>query len=183
MRAFVSMVVIGGAAVLGSYAWGVSAPGVGSALWGGVPDALRPLYTFNMLLAAAGFFPFSVYVLRLLGDSGRAAASDEGRRRRLHLWYALILFPSALWLPLTAWMLSAPSPLVWMLVRVDLALVALGALGVLFEVARGPRLGRAGWVLALVGLAPFCLQTVVLDALVWPHFFALPVSPVAALGG
>jgi hypothetical protein len=183
MRAFVSMVVVGGAAVLGSYAWGVSAPGVGAALWGGVPDGLRPLYTVNMLLAASGFFPFSVYVLRLLGDPGRAAEPSNGLRRRLHLWYALILFPSALWLPLTAWMLSAPSPLVWALVRVDLALVALGALGVLVELARGPRLGRASWLAALVGLLPFCLQTVVLDALVWPYYFAAPAAPVAALGG
>jgi hypothetical protein len=175
-------VVLGGVAVLGSYAWGVSAPGVGAALWGGVPEALRPLYTVNMLLAAAGFFPFSVYVLRLLAEKGRPLRADDGLRRRLHLWYALILFPSALWLPLTAWMLSAPGPLVWALVRLDLALVALGALGVFAEIARGPRLGRLGWLAALVGLLPFCLQTVVLDALVWPHFFFVPAASAGGSG-
>jgi hypothetical protein len=176
MRAFIAMVVVGGSAVLGSYVWGVSAPGVGAALWGGVPEALRPLYTVNMLLAAAGFFPFSVYVLRLLSQKRGPQGTADGMRWRLHLWYALILFPSALWLPLTAWMINAPGPFVWALVRLDLALVALGALGVFAEIARGPRLGQAGWIAALVGLLPFCLQTVVLDALVWPHFFFAPTT-------
>ena len=42
---FITLIVVGGIAVLGSYVWGVGAPGVGAALWGGVPESLRPLYT------------------------------------------------------------------------------------------------------------------------------------------
>jgi hypothetical protein len=171
---FIALIALGGTAVLGSYVWGVSAPGVGAALWGGVPEALRPLYTINMFLAAGGFFPFTLHVMRMM----RAQDASPALRQRLHAWYALILVPSALWVPLTAWMLTAPSAGVWLLVRLDLALVALGALGVFYEVMRGPRLGAAGRRAAIVGLVPFCLQTVVLDALVWPHFF-----DVTTLGG
>ena len=182
MASFIALVVCGGVAVLGSYVWGVQAPGVGSALWGGVPETLRPLYTINMFLAAAGFFPFTFHVLRILGDTRRPAQADDGLRRRLHLWYGLILVASALWLPLTAWMLASPSGLLWAAVRFDLALVAVGALGLLSDVIRGPRFGRLPWLAAVVGLVPFCIQTVVLDALIWPWFFTLPVSSDGGLG-
>ena len=49
--------LVGGSAVLASYAWGFAERGetVGE-LWGGIPESLRPFYTLNMLLAAGGYF-------------------------------------------------------------------------------------------------------------------------------
>ena len=45
---------LGGGAVLWSYVVGLMGDSsVGNALWGGVPETLRPLYTVNMFLAAA----------------------------------------------------------------------------------------------------------------------------------
>jgi hypothetical protein len=172
---FIALNVVGGMAVLGSYVWGVTAPGVGAALWGGVPDALRPLYTTNMFLAAGGYFFFTPVVLRRLA---RSRGSDEGDRfaRRMGIAYALILVASALWVPLTAWMLRAPGVVAWIAVRADLGLVAFGALALyelVFRSMDGPRWER---VAALVGLLPFSLQTVVLDALVWPHYFGASAS-------
>jgi len=166
---FALLNVIGGIAVLASYAWGVTAPGVGAALWGGVPEALRPLYTTNMFLAASGYFLFTGVVLRRLI---RGAAPDFSRR--MLRAYGAILFASALWLPLTAWMLSAPSLAVWALVRIDLFAVALGTLA-LAELVSSPSSGSRGerWI-ALAGLLPFSLQTIVLDAFVWPWFFDGP---------
>ena len=168
-RGFVLLNVVGGSAVLASYVWGVTAPGVGAALWGGVPEALRPLYTVNMFAAATGYFFFTAVVLRRLvrDDDPRFAA-------RMHRCYAAVLIASALWVPLTAVMLQAPSALVWALVRLDLFVVAAGTLG-LFELVlrRGAASARERW-LALLGLLPFALQTVVLDALVWPAFFVGP---------
>jgi hypothetical protein len=79
-----------------------------------------------------------------------------------------VLIPSALWLPLTRLQIAEPSALVWALVRADLAFVALGSLGLLASVwALGPAAPR-GRALAIAGLVPFCVQTVLLDALVWP---------------
>ncbi len=178
---FVALNVIGGSAVLGSYVWGVQAPGVGAALWGGVPDALRPLYTTNMFLAAAGYFCFSAVAARRLHRADASGDVDQFGRRMLCA-YALVLIPSALWVPLTAWMLEVSSNLAWVTVRLDLGLVALGTLALFELVLRpgdGPRFER--W-LALVGLLPFGLQTVVLDALVWPAFF-FAETDVSSLGG
>lgn len=164
---------LGGAAVLASYAWGALArPESMGALWGGVPEAARGLYTVNMFLAAAGYFLFTPYILLRL-DPARTRIAGRFGYRSFALLYALVLLPSALWLPLTVQMLAAPSTALWWAIRVDLGLVGLGSLGLLAALlalgADAPR-GRA---LAVLGLLPFCLQTAVLDGLVWPLFFPL----------
>ena len=81
-------------------------------------------------------------------------------------------FLSALWLPLTFAVMEHPSTLLWWAVRVDLLLVGLGSIG-LFPALFAFRPGKRDlpFALALLGLTFFCLQTVVLDALVWPYFF------------
>lgn len=163
----------GGAAVLLSYWAGLAAEGVGAALWGGVPEALRPLYTVNMLAAAAGFFLFAPYVLfRLDPDTTRIAGRFD--YRLFHLLFALVLIPSALWLPLTREMLQDPSAGLWLAIRVDLALVGVGALGLLAALLTLGGEAPRGRVLAVIGLLPFCLQTAVLDALVWPAYYPAP---------
>lgn len=175
IRRLVVLNVVGGAAVLGSYAWGLLArsESVG-ALWGGVPDALRPLYTTNMLLAAAGYFLFTPYVLLRLPPDATRVAGGFGYRAFAAL-YALVLVPSALWMPLTFLVLEHPSAWLWWIVRLDLALVGLGAVGICAALLalRAPAPAPRGRVLAVVGTLPFVLQTAVLDALVWPAYFAL----------
>lgn len=172
LRTFLLLNVLGGIAVLGSYVHGfVAYPEVVSQMWGGVPDAWRPLYTTNMFLAAAGYFAFTSFVLvRVLRHDARVA--DRFGLGFFSLLYAAILIPSALWMPLTYWMVTSPGDLVWLLVRLDLALVGLGSLGVLaslFQLRPATR-GPFFW-LAVVGALAFCLQTAVLDAVVWPAFF------------
>jgi hypothetical protein len=162
---------VGGLAVLASYAVGLSRPGASEALWGGVPDALRPLYTVSMGLAAAGYFPMTGAVLFGL-DAARTRVAGRLGYGSFLLAYALILAPSALWLPLTLQMVETPSPALWAAIRGVLALVAVGSLGVLAGLvsarpAPPPRL-RA---LALAGALAFCFQTAVLDAVVWPACF------------
>lgn len=164
--------VVGGLAVLGSYAWGLAQPEVAGGLWGGVPGSLRGLYTVNMLLAAAGYFPFTT--LLLFGTSPARFEEDTGFAYAPATLgaYALVLVPSALWLPLTAAMLDAPSTLLWLAIRLDLALVGLGALTLLFFLVRIARQRGGAWSwAAVVGCLPFVLQTAVLDAVVWPVFW------------
>jgi hypothetical protein len=60
--ALIALNAVGGAAVLLSYWVGLSA-GAGEALWGGVPERVRPLYTLNMVAAAAGYFLFTPYIV------------------------------------------------------------------------------------------------------------------------
>jgi hypothetical protein len=168
-RTFVALNVLGGIAVLASYAWGVFLrPESMGALWGGVPEALRPAYQANMLLAALGYFAFTSYVLRLRPAAVRVSLR-LGYTTFLVL-YALVLLPSALWLPLTVSYVAAPGAPLWVAIRAVLVAVGVGSLGLVAALLalRDPPRGRA---LALAGLVPFCVQTALLDAIVWPLYF------------
>lgn len=170
-RSLLWLNVLGGTAVLASYVLGLRSDAlVGGALWGGVPEALRPLYTVNMFLAAAGYFLFTPYVFFRL-DPERTRIAGRFGFGLFHALYALVLLPSALWLPLTAHVIAHPTAVAWAVVRLDLALVAAGSLGLLAAVLALPADAPRGRALAVIGLLPFCLQTVLLDALVWPAFF------------
>lgn len=168
---FVTLNVLGGIAVLGSYVVGIVAhPETRGEVWGGVPDGLRPFYTVSMLLAALGYFPMTGYVLfRLARSPVRVGPFGFGV---LHACYAAILIFSALWMPLTFAMLEEPSAALWAAIRAVLAAVAVGSLGVAAcLVAARPRDRGPFWRLAIAGCILFCNQTVVLDALVWPVFW------------
>jgi quinol-cytochrome oxidoreductase complex cytochrome b subunit len=90
--------------------------------------------------------------------------------------YALILLPSALWLPLTfayldAESVDAQSAPLWWAVQGVLFLVAIGSLGLVAAlVVHPPRRATLWWALAILGAIAFAFQTVVLDALVWPAY-------------
>ncbi len=171
-RSLLWLNVLGGIAVLGSYVHGLASnPLTRGAVWGDVPEALRPFYTINMFLAAAGYFAFSSFVFRRL-DPARTRIAGGFGFKAFHVLYAMILIPSALWLPLTFAMLDAPSPWLWLAIRIDLALVALGALGLMAAIASAqPHSAPGRRRLALLGALFFCLQTALLDALIWPAYF------------
>lgn len=165
------IVVLGGTAVLGSYVHGfVSYPEAVSAMWGGVPAALRPLYTAWMFVAAAGFFAYASYLFFAV-DPDAARVGPFGFGVFLAL-YAVILAGSALWMPLTRVMVESPGPAIWWTIVIDLALVGLGSLGLIAAlVALRPRAAPRWHVLAVVGACAFAFQTAVLDAVIWPLYF------------
>ncbi len=161
---------VGGVCVLSSYLYGFKG-GNAAALWGGVPESWRGFYTASMLAAAVGYFPFTYFFLRCV-DYDRATVLGWSAYGVIAIAYAAILFPSSLWLPLTVRMVQSPSDFLWLLIRVDLFLVALGSLGLVLAAATvEPVTSSAMRVAALIGLAFFCLQTVVLDALIWPAMY------------
>jgi hypothetical protein len=165
--------VAGGILVLGSYAHGlITHPANRDAIWGGVPEAIKPLYTANMLLAAAGYIAFTYFVLFRLHPDNAQLASLSGFKV-FYIIYALILFPSALWMPLTYAALGHPgSSLYYWAVRITLAVVglaSLGLLGVLLSL-HSSESSPTYW-LAVAGSVFFCIQTAVLDGIVWSAFF------------
>jgi hypothetical protein len=167
-RSLIWINVVGGIGVLASYLWGALAqPAAMDALWGGVPPAARGLYTVNMFLAAFGYLVFTPYIVFRL-----CAGAAPGSLGWVRLAYLGILIPSALWLPLTAWMVDSPSVALWWAIHLDLGLVAVGSLALLVLLIRsGPGRRQRGHLAATLGALPFCLQTVVLDAIVWPLYF------------
>lgn len=171
-RALFWIMVVGGAVVLGSYAWGFLAhPEASRALWGGVPASLRPVYTANMLLSAAGFFAFAHLLLLRVKPGVVSVAGRLGFPVFLPI-FAGILLPSAAWMPLTVAMVEAPSNAIWIATRVTLAVVGAAslALAVALLALRPARRDWAFW-LALAGALFFTLQTAVLDAIIWPAYF------------
>jgi hypothetical protein len=165
--------VLGGAAVIGSYAWGLlTHPGTGNLLWGTIPAGAIPFYVASMILAAIGYILFTVHLLFIL-DPAKVQINIRAGFGGFRTLYLLILIPSALWMPLTYTMIAAPSNLIWFGIRLVLMLVGLGGLGMLSALLsiqpRSPRL-----LVAFIGCIFFCIQTVLFDALVWPNFFVLP---------
>ncbi|HPC40022.1 MAG TPA: hypothetical protein PLM53_15760 [Spirochaetota bacterium] len=160
-----------GSAVLISYAHGLFAnPSAGGALWGEVPPWLMPFYTASMLTAAAGYLAFTFYIL-LAVNPGEARIGRHRYRIFLFL-YGVVLVPSALWMPLTFEMIRDPSAGIWIAIRIVLAAVGLGSIGIFTAlVMMRPR--RPSWAfgIAVAGAVAFIVQTALLDALVWTAFF------------
>jgi hypothetical protein len=171
-KAMLSINVVGGVAVLGSYAHGLlSHPGDGTALWGGAPQEVRSLYAAGMLLAALGYFAFTYYLLRRL-DPVEARVGKRFGFGVFNWLYAAILAPSALWMPLTWLMIEQPGAGLWGGIRAVLATVGLAALGLVMALSIvRPKEPKWAHRLALIGSIVFCAHTAVLDALVWPALF------------
>ncbi len=170
-RSLLLLILIGGSGVLGSYVLAFAyQPAIRSGLWGGIPESLQAFYTVNMLLAAVGFFP-TTYLLGVKTPLGRFAVQTGLSFDAMIGAYATILLPSALWLPLTAFYIQNPSTALWYAIRLDLLIVGAGATGLGYMVVRrathGPLLAWG----AVVTFFFFWLQTLVLDALVWPWFY------------
>jgi hypothetical protein len=135
-RALALINLFGGIAVLGSYAYYlISYPARAGDFWGGVPDGLRPVYTVNMFLAAAGYFAFTFFLMYRLRPTN--TGSTRFGLGTFNALYALILIPSALWMPLTFAMLEAPSEGLWWAIRLTLAAVGIGSLGLLAGLVGG----------------------------------------------
>lgn len=171
-RAMLWINLLGGFAVIGSYAHGLlTHPLTRGDAWGDVPAALVPLYTVNMLLAAVGYFLFTHFVFFRL-DPERSRIAGRFGFGAFNVLYVLILIPAALWMPLTFAMLDDPGAGLWIAIRGVLAITGLASMGLFLSIAtvrphEAPRSRRV----ALVGCAAFCLQTAILDALVWPIYF------------
>ena len=169
--------IIGGILVIGSYLQGARAhPGMVGEAWGNVPASIKPIYTISMLTAAAGYFAFSYFIIFRL-DPAEVAAVNSFSYPMFILAYALILFPSAMWMPLTFAMLEKPSRILWWAIRVTLFIVGIGSLGLLalLLILNHDEPTWLFW-LAVAGAILFCIQTAVLDALVWPIYFPVKNS-------
>jgi hypothetical protein len=170
-RLFLVLNLVGGVAVLGSYAHGIMThPSPGAALWGSVPVAIQPLYTVSMFTAAAGYLALAYFLFfHVDPNTAKVGASGYGI---FNLIVATILAPSALWMGLTFAYVASPTPLGWAAVHGVLLLVGLGAIAMIVGLARlRPVTSPLAHRIAIAGAVAFAFQTAVLDALVWPAYF------------
>jgi hypothetical protein len=164
--------VIGGAAVIGSYIFGLNAQSGGAnILWGGVPANIRPIYTVSMILSALGYFAFLYYIFFRLEPAQISIAGVTG----FTLFYVIFIFmliPSAFWMPLTNIYVGNPSPGMWFLIRTVLFVVGLASLALFVALLtlQGRVPGVSHW-LAVVGSGYFAFHTAILDAIIWAALF------------
>jgi len=171
-RKLVGVILVGGTLVPASYLHGLlTHPLTRGDIWGGVPDALRPVYSVSMILAALGFFLFTGFILFRV-NAGQTRVARRFGYEAFTLLYLMILIPSALWMPLTFAMLESPSQGLWWAICADLILVGAGSV-LMFPALLTLNPVERGWpfALAILGLTFFALQTAILDAIVWPAYF------------
>jgi hypothetical protein len=164
--------ILGGAAVIGSYVFGLSGQSGGAnVLWGGVPSSLRPVYTVSMILSALGFFAFIYFILFRLVP-GEVLI---GGRFGFSLFYAIflvILVASAFWMPLTNAYVGNPSTGMWIGIRTVLALVGLGSIALMLALLTlQTKVPGISYWLAVAGSGYFAFHTAILDAIVWAALF------------
>ncbi len=155
---FAIVQVLGGLAVLGSYAWGLGTQADPQRLWGEIPESWWTAYSLCMPPAALGYLVATWQLWR------REVQSDY---RRVIGYYAGFLVASTAWMPL-CFVALAGRPELALLIQVDLAVAALFALGVGVEIWKADLRTRP---VALVAWSFLCWQCVVLDAVIWPRFF------------
>jgi hypothetical protein len=167
--------IMGGIAVLGSYAWGLSTHANASTLlWGEVPVWIRPYYTLGMLMAALGYFGFTYYIFFHL-DPHQTRLFGRFRYSAFSIIFTAILLPSACWMPLTFLAIDKANLYLYWLVRIILVIVALGSISLMAAlVTLSPRKRVKPYYIAVLGSIFFCLQTAILDAVLWGLFFHLP---------
>ena len=164
--------IIGGAAVIGSYVFGIKAQtGGANVLWGGVPENIRPAFGVSMILSALGYFAFIYFVLLRLVPSGVVIGGRFGFGL-FHAIFLAILIPSAFWMPLTNMYVGNPTTLIWIGVRTVLTLVGLGSIALVWALLslQTQASGIFYW-LAVAGSAYFAFHTAILDAIVWAALF------------
>jgi hypothetical protein len=168
-----ALITVCGAAVIGSYVHGLSThPGTAEKLWGNVQGALRITNYITMLLAVAGFLVFTYFIFfRINPEDARIAGMFN--YTIFFLIYALILIPSAFWMPLTYAMLANPNPALWVAVRGVLFLAGIGSLCMLGSLLTiQPHIPDFAYWMAVGGAGAFCVQTAVMDAFIWPACFS-----------
>lgn len=164
--------IIGGAAVVGSYIFGLSSStGGANVLWGGVPENIRPVYGVSMVLAALGYFAFIYFIFFKLVPAEVSIAGRFG----FSLFYAIflvMLIPSAFWMPLTNLYVGNPGTGLWISVRTVLALVGLASIALVWALlSLQTKVPGISYWLAIAGSGYFAFHTAILDAIVWAALF------------
>jgi hypothetical protein len=164
--------IVGGAAVIGSYIFGLNAQAGGAnVLWGGVPANIRSVYAVSMILAALGYFAFLYFIFFKLVPGEVLIAG----RFDFSLFYAIflvILIPSALWMPLTNLYVANPTTGMWIGIRTVLALVGLASIALVWALlSLQTKVPGISYWLAVGGSGYFAFHTAILDAVVWAALF------------
>jgi ABC-type multidrug transport system permease subunit len=90
----------------------------------------------------------------------------------INMLYAGIIIPSAIWIYLTFAMIENPNPLLWITIRLVLFTVGFSSVALLASFFTS-NFDRSSWLYfaSIISLIFFCIQTMLLDALIWPYYY------------
>ena len=164
--------IIGGAAVIGSYVYGLRTyPEGAGTLWGGVPASIRLIYGISMILAALGYFAFIYFILFRLAP-GDVIIADRFGYSLFYAIFLVILIPSIFWMPFTHAYIGSSGSGMWLGIRTVLALVGIASIALVWALlSLGMKLPSVPYWFAVTGSAYFAFHTVILDAIIWPALF------------
>ena len=165
--------IVGGVAVLGSYAWGIAThPETAGDLWGTIPEAVIPLYTGCMPFAAVGYL--TVFAFLLVQPPAQVRMASGPAYGRFLASHAVFLFASTLWMPLCFRALDGPSPDLLSWIQGVLAVAGAAALVHVVWLWRlvDTQWPRLRWA-ALAGALCLMVQCTILDAIIWPRYFSV----------
>jgi len=164
--------IVGGTGVLISYAHGLlTHVELRGDLWGAVPENIQSYYTMSMVLSALGYFFFTAYIILYVPFGGEHIFGTFNFTL-INLLYAGFIIPSVFWISMTFSMMTNPTPLLWIGLRSILFIVGFSSVGLLGAFIFS-KFDKSSWLYyaGIIGLIPFCVQTMFLDALVWPVYF------------
>lgn len=164
--------VLGGAAVIGSYAQGsISHGGNLNILWGNISTSVRPVYFISMILSAVGYFLFSYFILFRLDPATVKVAGKIGFEVFFLIITGMLLF-SALWMPFTYSYVDTPNSSTWLAIRIVLFLVAISSCALVWALlSLNIKTPSLPYWLAVIGSAYFAFHTLILDGFLWPALY------------
>ena len=162
---FLLVNLILGFAVILSYIWGlVYYPEYGTALWGNIETSYIPYIIFSMLLAALGYFVFSFYFI----NYKKFQTLNASEYIYILSLYIVILFFSALWMPLSIGFIDTNNNFFLILDLVSLYLVGISSLLLTIFLLQDKIMRRKLiWKLSVLGGFQFTFHTLIIDAIYW----------------
>ncbi len=170
-KIFLTINIVGGVLVLLSYIIGLRAGKSADILWGGTPKNIRGIYTVSMLVSALSFFVVTTFLF-LNMKQGSIVLPYSLNINVVNILYSILLICSMIWIPLVNLMVSNPSTLIWITIRIALILVGLTSLLIFLLLLKvSPRPIGIMYYTSLVGMLIFFVHTGILDAFLWPYFW------------
>jgi len=162
--------IVGGSSILFSYAYGlITQIELRNYLWGAIPESIKPFYIISMFMAAFGYFLFTSYILKKIFFN---TDNNLSLLWLTNILYSGIIFPSVLWMPMTFEYLVNGSVELWWSIRMVLFVVGISS-SLLFILLLFLNFKNKSdfKFMSIIGIFSFWVQTLILDALVWPMYF------------
>ena len=165
--------IIGGAIVVGGYAFGIgNFPEHRNSLWGGVSTSWRQAIVVSMLIAAAGYLMFCYMAVFRDGATHFGSGWLLGNHS-ITILTAVFLLSAACWMPFLLTYIISGSNLWWILTVLVLWITAFALIILCLVVANydGVAFSTTEKIVALAGLSAITFHCLVMDAILWVVFF------------